>query len=235
MGRIAHFGQFAYFLGVAVRRSLSTFFVLLALSLFATACTAEENDAGSASPAVAVTTVVSGTWDENGQPVDGGPVALDGSRNNNLTQDFCAHNRSPSCPMGGFVGPFTQVHPHHGRWDADGLPVAGGPTGADRSTGNDLTWEYCARNDDPRCPADSYVDDDAVRDPSGGPGYVTCEKNVCTTPNLGSGSDRPGMWDAAGSPVDGGPIGADGALAPGLTAEYCFTNEDPSCPLAIGG
>ena len=40
-------------------------------------------------------------------------------------------------------------------WDAAGKPVHGGPAGADGSTGNNLSRDYCAHNQSPKCPKGS--------------------------------------------------------------------------------
>ncbi len=76
-----------------------------------------------------------------------------------------------------------------GHWDDDGQPVHGGPVGADGSTGNNLTREYCARNEDPGCPAGSYVGPNAILSPDGSNTYVPCEGTICTNPNHGAGDD----------------------------------------------
>lgn len=156
-----------------------------------------------------------GHWDANGAPVNGGPVGADGSTGNNLTQEFCARNEDPACPIGSYVaanairnpdGSHTYVmcegtvctNPNHGggdpvgTWGADGQPVNGGPVGADGSTGNNLTHEYCAKNEDPGCPVGSYVAPDAIQNPDGSNGYVACEGTVCTNPNRGGGDDCDG-------------------------------------------
>jgi hypothetical protein len=80
-------------------------------------------------------------------------------------------------------------HLQNGHWDDNGRPVNGGPKGADGSTGNDLTQEYCAQNEDPGCPADSYVGPNAIRSPDGSNNYVPCEGTICTNPNHGAGDD----------------------------------------------
>lgn len=138
----------------------------------------------------------------------------------------------------------TAAHDKHGHWDAQGKPVNGGPAGADGSTGNNLTREYCARNEDPGCPKGSYVGPNAQRDPRGGPGYVPCEGTICTNPNHGAGTDprtnggdntATGGWDANGNPVAGGPRGADGSTGNNLTRQYCAANQNPRCPAASYG
>ena len=42
--------------------------------------------------------------------------------------------------------------------------------------------------------------------------------------------DKHGGWDANGNPVNGGPVGANGATNANLTQEYCARNQDPACP-----
>lgn len=151
-----------------------------------------------------------GHWDANGAPVNGGPVGADGSTGNNLTQEYCARNEDPACPVGSFVGPnairnpdgtHTYVvcegtictNPNHGAgdpvgtWGPDGQPINGGPVGADGSTGNNLTHEYCARNEDPACPAGTFVAPNAIKNPDGSNGYSPCEGTICTNPNHGAG------------------------------------------------
>ncbi|WP_301546817.1 hypothetical protein [Gordonia sp. X0973] len=98
-----------------------------------------------------------------------------------------------SAPRPSNVTPGDPAKPHpkfHG-WDIHGNPINGGPVGADGSTGNNLTHEYCARHQDPGCPAGSYVGPNAQRDPKGGPGYVPCEGTICTNPNHGAGNPQP--------------------------------------------
>lgn len=77
----------------------------------------------------------------------------------------------------------------NGHWDDSGSPVNGGPAGADGSSGNGLTQEYCARNEDPGCPVGSYVAPDAIPNPDGSNNYVPCEGTICTNPNHGAGDD----------------------------------------------
>lgn len=98
----------------------------------------------------------------------------------------------------------------NGHWDDNGKPVNGGPTGADGSTGNDVTQEYCARHEDPGCPAGSYVGSDAIPNPNGSNNYVPCEGTICTNPNHGAG-DAPDSYgdDSEGQrPTDESPGGA---------------------------
>ncbi len=167
-----------------------------------------------------------GYWDASGTPVNGGPMGANGSTSNNLTQEYCARNEDPGCPMGSYVAPNaiknpdgspTYVvcegsictNPNHGAadpggfWDANGNPIDGGPMGANGSTSNNLTQEYCARNEDPGCPVGSYVAPNAMRNPDGSPGYVVCEGTVCTNPNHGAAdpeSVAPAPDDESGRP-----------------------------------
>jgi hypothetical protein len=142
---------------------------------------------------------------------------------------YCAHNVDPACARGSYLGPFVAVTRGGGHWDANGAPVNGGPTGADGSTGNNLTQEYCARNEDPACPAGSYVGPNAIKNPDGSPSYVVCEGTICTNPNHGA-ANPPGTWGPDGRPINGGPTGADGSTGNNLTHEYCAQNQDPGCP-----
>ena len=106
------------------------------------------------------------------------------------------------------------TNPNHGAadpggvWDADGNPVNGGPMGADGSTGNNRTQEYCARNEDPGCPIGSYVAPNAMRNPDGSPSYVVCEGSICTNPNHGAADPRsnaPATEEDLGAPENGSP------------------------------
>ncbi|MFD4459083.1 hypothetical protein [Nocardia sp. NPDC058480] len=67
-------------------------------------------------------------------------------------------------------------------------PTTGG-RGADGSTGNNLSSEYCAKNQDPGCPAGSYIGPNAIPSPNGDGTWVPCEGTVCTNPNHGAGPD----------------------------------------------
>lgn len=211
---------------------------LCALPLVLAACgdngTTDDDAAPATTPvatedAPAQETDAEGSWDRDGQPINGGPTGADGSTGNNLTHDYCAHNQDPACPVGSYTGPHVTVHDNHGHWDNDGQPQNGGPTGADGSTGNNLTQEHCAQNEDPGCPAGSYVGPDAIPDPDGSPHYVQCEGTICTNPNHGGAAG--GYWDADGQAVLGGPVGADGSTDNGVSQDYCAENEDPACPV----
>ena len=207
---------------------LAIFAAAFALSLVVAGCSGSNDSAGSGSAASSGASP-SGSWDADGKPVNGGPVGQNGSTGNNLTKDYCAHNTDEKCPVGSYLGVHVAAHAKSGSWDADGKPVNGGPTGADGSTGSGLTQEYCARNQDPACPRNSYVGANAVRNPDGSHSYVTCEGTVCTNPNHGGG-DGTGAWDADGQPVNGGPGGADGSTGNNVDQQYCAQNQDPSCP-----
>ncbi|MFF2083788.1 hypothetical protein ACFVVM_08415 [Nocardia sp. NPDC058176] len=96
-------------------------------------------------------------------------------------------------------------------------PVPGpttGQRGADGSTGNNLSDEYCARNQDPGCPLGSYIGPDAIPNPNGDGTWVPCEGTICTNPNHGGGPTTPPPAPTT-TPVDtgqveGGPCGDDG-------------------------
>lgn len=155
----------------------------------------------------------SGYWDADGNPVNGGPMGANGSKRSNLSQEYCARNKSAGCPVGSYVGPNAIRNPDGspgyvvcegsictnpnyggadsgGFWDVNGNPIHGGPMGANGSTGNNHTQEYCARTEDPSCPVGSFVSADAIKNPDGSPGYVVCEGTICTNPNYG-GEDPP--------------------------------------------
>jgi len=162
-----------------------------------------------------------GYWDDNGNPVDGGPIGADGSTGNKLSQEYCAQNENPACPVGSYVAPnaiknpdgsHTYVtcegtictNPNHGgadppgEWGPEGQPVDGGPIGADGSTGNNLSHEYCAQNESPACPVGSYVGPNAIENPDGTNSFVPCEGTICTNPNHGGG-DPPAVDNPPGS------------------------------------
>ncbi|GED98697.1 Mesocentin [Gordonia crocea] len=223
--------------------------LLAALTLVIGGCSSDDSKSSPDSAASPVSAAKQGDpskpdprtagWDIHGYPINGGPKGADGSTGNNLDRHFCAHNQDRRCPVGSYVGPFTGYHDGHGYWDANGRPVHGGPVGADGSTGNNLTQEHCARNEDPACPRGSYVGPNAQRDPRGGPHYVKCEGTICTNPNHGAGTDPKenggdsgahGVWDANGNPIAGGPTGADGSTGNNRTRQYCAANQDPGCP-----
>lgn len=80
----------------------------------------------------------------------------------------------------------------NGSTPTPGQGQAPAPSGADGSTGNDLSSGYCARNEDPGCPAGSYVGPDAIPNPNGDDSYVPCEGTICTNPDHGAGPDPEG-------------------------------------------
>ncbi len=61
--------------------------------------------------------------------------------------------------------------------------------GADGSTGNGLSAEYCAKNQDPGCPRGSYIGPNAIPNPNGDGTWVPCEGTICTNPNHGAGPE----------------------------------------------
>ncbi len=65
------------------------------------------------------------------------------------------------------------------------------PPAADGSTGNDVSPEYCATNQDPACPVGSFVGPDAIPNPNGDGSFVPCEGTICTNPNYGANTDTP--------------------------------------------
>lgn len=66
-------------------------------------------------------------------------------------------------------------------------PTAPQSPGADGSTGNDLSPQYCAQNEDPGCPVGTYVGPDAIPNPNADGSYVPCEGTICTNPDHGAG------------------------------------------------
>ncbi|MFI8977332.1 hypothetical protein ACIGO9_30935 [Nocardia asteroides] len=73
--------------------------------------------------------------------------------------------------------------------EAPPAPTTTGKRGADGSTGNNLSDEYCARNQDPGCPAGSYVGPNAIPNPNGDGTWVPCEGTICTNPDHGAGPE----------------------------------------------
>lgn len=211
-----------------MRRVFAAIAALFALCLIVAGCSGSSDSAESSTTSASVQNA-GGSWDAEGKPVNGGPAGSDGSTGSNLTRDYCAHNKDAKCPTGSYLGAHVAAHAKSGSWDANGNPVNGGPTGADGSTGNNKTQEYCARNQDPACPKGSYVAANAVKNPDGSHSYVKCEGTICTNPNHGGGEGT-GAWDADGKPVNGGPQGADGSAGNNVTQAYCAQNQDPSCP-----
>lgn len=81
------------------------------------------------------------------------------------------------------------VPPPHPTPGGAKTPTAPEVPGADGSTGNDLSPQYCAQNEDPGCPVGTYVGPDAVPNANGDGSYVPCEGTICTNPNHGAGLD----------------------------------------------
>ena len=76
-------------------------------------------------------------------------------------------------------------------------------------TGNNLGAEYCAKNQDPGCPAGSFVGPDAIPNPNGDGTWVACEGTICTNPNHGAGTPEPSAAPAE-VPVEGAPCEGSG-------------------------
>ncbi|QDP79582.1 hypothetical protein FOH10_13575 [Nocardia otitidiscaviarum] len=93
-----------------------------------------------------------------------------------------------------------------------------GERGADGSTGNGLSAEYCAKNQDPGCPLGSYVGPDAIPNPNGDGTWVPCEGTICTNPNHGAGPEattpppveQTVTTEPATDRVEGAPCEGDG-------------------------
>lgn len=81
--------------------------------------------------------------------------------------------------------------------------AGGGPVGADGSTGNNLSPEYCAQNQDPGCPVGTYVGPNAIPNPDGTNNYVPCEGTICTNPDHGAGTDPQDNGDTGMENPDG--------------------------------
>ncbi len=90
--------------------------------------------------------------------------------------------------------------------------------GADGSTGNGLSAEYCAKNQDPGCPLGSYIGPNAIPNPNGDGTWVPCEGTICTNPNHGAGPETTTAppvvptttTQPASDRVEGGPCEGDG-------------------------
>ncbi|GAB5901860.1 hypothetical protein OKHIL_76720 [Mycolicibacterium mageritense] len=100
--------------------------------------------------------------------------------------------------------PAPPPSPTPGRGATPTAPRTPGVPGADGSTGNDLSPHYCARNEDPGCPAGTYVGPDAIPNPNGDGSFVPCEGTICTNPDHGAGPD-PGDPSDPAAPGDGIP------------------------------
>ncbi|WP_433664005.1 hypothetical protein ACQPW1_18935 [Nocardia sp. CA-128927] len=89
--------------------------------------------------------------------------------------------------------------------------------GADGSTNNNLSPEYCAKNQDPGCPLGSYIGPNAIPSPNGDGTWVPCEGTICTNPNYGAGPETtpPPLETTSTAPqdtarVEGAPCEGDG-------------------------
>ncbi|MFC9437254.1 hypothetical protein [Nocardia sp. NPDC057030] len=88
--------------------------------------------------------------------------------------------------------------------------------GADGSTNNNLSPEYCAKNQDPGCPLGSYIGPNAIPSPNGDGTWVPCEGTICTNPNHGAGPETtppvetPTTTPQDGARVEGAPCEGDG-------------------------
>ncbi|MFI6996694.1 hypothetical protein [Nocardia sp. NPDC050175] len=87
--------------------------------------------------------------------------------------------------------------------------------GADGSTNNNLSPEYCAKNQDPGCPLGSYIGPNAIQNPNGNGTWVPCEGTICTNPNYGAGPETtpPPVEPTSSTPqdrVEGAPCEGDG-------------------------
>lgn len=105
-------------------------------------------------------------------------------------------------------------------------PTTTGKRGADGSTGNNLSDEYCAKNQDPGCPRGSYVGPNAIQNPNGDGTWVPCEGTICTNPNHGAGPETapaPGPDTTTEPPVTTTEPPAPG---PGPEGAACGTDGD---------
>lgn len=140
-------------------------------------------------------------------------------------------------------GPARTTHPgasDAGSWDRNGNPVNGGPKGADGSTGNNLTKKHCAQNQDPACPAGSYVGANAILSPDGSGNYTPCEGSVCTNPNHGGGNRPTGNGGApttSAQPAparDDDPAGKPCTTGMGVAGTYIYSEDTNSWVCQIG-
>ncbi|MFE9581264.1 hypothetical protein ACFYO1_33160 [Nocardia sp. NPDC006044] len=101
--------------------------------------------------------------------------------------------------------------------------------GADGSTNNNLSPEYCAKNQDPGCPLGSYIGPNAIPSPNGDGTWVPCEGTICTNPNHGAGPETtapvatPTTTPQDSARVEGAPCEGDGRwvhLTGGDAAHY---------------
>lgn len=166
---------------MAARRLYVAIIGTLGLCLSVVACGAQAPDSSGSRPSQHATAHQTGS-----APAD------------KRTDAYCAQNHDANCAAGTYLGPHAAPGAGAGYWDNNGNPVDGGPVGADGSTGNNVSQEYCARNEDPACPAGSYVGPKAIKNPDGSNSYVPCEGTVCTNPNHGGGDNSgvPGNTDS---------------------------------------
>lgn len=68
-------------------------------------------------------------------------------------------------------------------------PTTSQQRGADGSTNNNPSPEYCAKNQDPGCPLGSHIGPNAIPGPNGDGTWVPCADTICTNPNHGAGPE----------------------------------------------
>ncbi|ORW99201.1 hypothetical protein AWC30_16920 [Mycolicibacillus trivialis] len=144
-----------------------------------------------------------GYWDEQGNPVDGGPRGANGSFGNDLTKEYCAQNEDPGCPVGSYVGPDAILDPAGGN---DYVPCEGTIcTNPNHGAGEDPECEgtICTNpnhgaGEDPEC------EGTICTNPNHGAGEdPECEGTICTNPNHGAGDeDDSGTWDSTDDDSD---------------------------------
>jgi hypothetical protein len=105
----------------------------------------------------------------------------------------CGQGNQPASPVtvtvSGSSGSSTAAVQSSPANSTTAAPASTTAPAADGSTGNEMPPEYCAQNEDPGCPAGSYVGPDAIPNPNGEGSYVPCEGTICTNPNHGAGPD----------------------------------------------
>lgn len=112
-----------------------------------------------------------GSWDANGNPVNGGPRGADGSTGNNLTRTYCATHQDPGCPAGSYVAPSVMPNPNG---QGNLVPCEGTIcTNPNHGAGTD--------------PKENGGSD--MQNPNGDGQDVPCEGTICTNPNHGAGTD----------------------------------------------
>jgi hypothetical protein len=138
-----------------------------------------------------------GSWDANGNPVNGGPRGADGSTGNNLTRTYCATHQDPGCPAGSYVAPRVMPNPN-GQGNlvpCEGTictnPNHGAGTNPNENGGNPPPCEgtICS-NPNHGAGTDPNENGGAVMpNPNGDGQAVPCEGTICTNPNHGAGTD----------------------------------------------